>query len=223
MINCPGLVFSPYFYTPDPAIKAFLIPERARNLQLFHMVSFRRGERPLMGFWRLKKKKPKAKQKDKCQNKQEQIPRSPNPTQHHTPSPPQTPDGLGPTETSTTPHTRAQQPAIHQSSRALQPGCHHRMGHDEAKESLNQNERSTREEGLKLERRKGDSISAFVSQAPPAAFTTPGCAGGIEVPSQGFTTLCTEQRLCHTPGQWVCSGETWRETFKPSPAQSCLS
>lgn len=44
-----------------------------------------------------------------------------------------------------------------------------------------------RGEGLKLERSKGDSISAFISQAPPAAFTTPGCAGGIEVPSQGFT------------------------------------
>lgn len=25
-------------------------------------------------------------------------------------------------------------------------------------------------------------------EAPPAAFTTAGCAGGIEVPSQGFTT-----------------------------------
>lgn len=76
MINYPGLVLSPYFYTPDPAIKAFLIPEGARNLQLFHMVSFRGGERPLTGVWRLKKKKPKAKQKDKCQNKQEQIPES---------------------------------------------------------------------------------------------------------------------------------------------------
>lgn len=43
-------------------------------------------------------------------------------------------------------------------------------------------------EGLNLERSKGDFISAFISQAPPAASTTRGGAGGIEVPSQGFTT-----------------------------------
>lgn len=57
---------------------AFWISERARNLQLFHMVSFRRGERLLTGFWRKKGKpnKQKKPQTDKRQTKQEQIPES---------------------------------------------------------------------------------------------------------------------------------------------------
>lgn len=46
---------------------ALLISERAKDLQLFRMVSPRRGERLLAGFWR---KKP---QHDKCQTKHEQI------------------------------------------------------------------------------------------------------------------------------------------------------
>lgn len=49
-------------------VVASLSSERARNLQLFHTVSFRRGARLLTAFWKDKTKK------DKCQTKWERIP-----------------------------------------------------------------------------------------------------------------------------------------------------
>ena len=61
---------------------AFLISERAKDLQLFHMVSFRRDESLLTGFWRKKRKR----KKDKCQTKQEQIPESCIATHDFTPA-----------------------------------------------------------------------------------------------------------------------------------------
>lgn len=58
------------------------------------------------------------------------------------------------------------------------------MKHSKPK-SLNQNERSAKGEEIKLERSRGDFISAFLllaSQTPPAAFISSGYADDIKAP-----------------------------------------
>lgn len=57
--------------------------------------------------------------------------------------------------------------------------------------------KEVRGEGLKLGRSKRGFYSCFISQSP----TTPGYAGGIEVPSQGVHNPCTDQRHIRTLGR----------------------